>query len=76
MKLYKISIIVGNTTIERGVWADDLIVEDGVYYFRNLHSTESGMVVTGELVQAYPTQFTFITNIETKEEYDARKARS
>jgi hypothetical protein len=28
-----------------------------------------------ELVQAYPVQYTFITSIETKDEYDARKAK-
>ena len=66
MKLYRLSVIVGNTTIERGVWADDMIVQDGVYYFRDEMT---------ELLQAYPTQFTFITNIETKEEYDDRKAK-
>ena len=31
--------------------------------------------IAHELLQAYPTQYTFITNIETKEEYDARKAK-
>jgi hypothetical protein len=66
MKLYRLSVIVGNTTIERGVWADDMIIKDGCYFFRD---------EIMELVQAYPTRYTFITNIETKEEYDARKAK-
>lgn len=66
MKLYRLSVIVGNTTIERGVWADDMVIKDGCYFFRDEYS---------ELLQSYPTQFTFITNIETKEEYDARKAK-
>jgi hypothetical protein len=66
MKLYRLSVIVGNTTIERGVWADDMIIKDGCYFFRDEYS---------ELLQSYPTQYTFITNIETKEEYDARKAK-
>jgi hypothetical protein len=66
MKLYRLSIIVGDTTIERGVWATDMIISDGCYFFRDEYS---------ELLQAYPTQYTFITNIETKSEYDARKAK-
>jgi hypothetical protein len=66
MKLFRLSIIVGDTTIERGVWADDMIIKEGCYFFRDEYN---------ELLQAYPTQYTFITNIETKSEYDARKAK-
>jgi hypothetical protein len=66
MKLFRLSIIVGDTTVERGVWANDMIISDGCYFFRDEYS---------ELLQAYPTQYTFITNIETKSEYDARKAK-
>jgi hypothetical protein len=66
MKLYRLSVIVGNTTVERGVWAYDVTVSEGCYFFRDEYS---------ELLQSYPTQYTFITNIETKEEYDARKAK-
>jgi hypothetical protein len=58
------------------VWADDMIVENEVYYFRNLQSVESGMVVTGDLVAAFPIQFTSIISIETKEEYEAKKEKS
>ena len=66
MKLYRLSVITGNTTIERGVWAYDMIISNGCYFFRNEQT---------ELVQAYPVQFTFITSIETKDEYDTRKAK-
>jgi len=66
MKLYRLSVIVGNTTIERGVWAESLDMKEGLYLFYNNEY---------ELIQAYPAQLTFITNIETKEEYDARKAK-
>jgi hypothetical protein len=66
MKLYRLSVITGNTTIERGVWADDMIVKDGCYFFRDQMM---------ELIQSYPTRYTFITSIETKEDYDARKAK-
>ena len=66
MKLYRLSVIVGDTTIERGVWANDMIIKEGCYFFRDEYN---------ELLQSYPTRYTFITNIETKEEYDARKAK-
>jgi hypothetical protein len=66
MKLFRLSIIVGDTTVERGVWADNIRIADGCYFFRDEYN---------ELLQSYPTQYTFITNIETKEEYDARKAK-
>ena len=66
MKLYRLSVITGNTTVERGVWANDMIIKEGCYFFRDEYN---------ELLQSYPTQYTFITNIETKEEYDARKAK-
>ncbi len=66
MKLYRLSVIVGNTTIERGVWADSLDTKEGLYLFYNDEM---------EVIQSYPAQLTFITSIETKEEYDARKAK-
>ena len=66
MKLYRLSVIVGNTTIERGVWADNLDMKEGLYIFYN---------DKGEAIQSYPAQLTFITSIETKEDYDARKAK-
>jgi hypothetical protein len=66
MKLYRLSVIVGNTTIERGVWADNLDMREGLYLFYNEET---------EVIQSYPAQLTFITSIETKEDYDARKAK-
>jgi hypothetical protein len=66
MKLFRLSVIVGNTTIERGVWADNLDMKEGLYIFYN---------DKGEAIQSYPAQLTFITSIETKEDYDARKAK-
>jgi len=66
MNLYRLSVIVGDTTIERGVWAANIRIADGCYFFRDEYN---------ELLQSYPTQYTFITNIESKEEYDARKAK-
>jgi hypothetical protein len=69
MKLYRLSVIVGDTTIERGVWADQLTVSDNIYFFHN----NSDQV--DDLVSTFPVNLTFITSIETKEEYDARKAK-
>jgi hypothetical protein len=66
MKLYRLSVITGNTTIERGVWADSLDMREGLYLFYNEEM---------EVIQSYPAQLTFITSIETKEDYDARKAK-
>jgi hypothetical protein len=66
MKLYRLSVIVGNTTIERGVWADNLDMKEGLYIFYNDKR---------EAIQSYPAQLTFITSIETKEDYDTRKAK-
>ena len=66
MKLYRLSVITGNTTIERGVWADSLDMREGLYLFYNEET---------EVIQSYPAQLTFITSIETKEDYDARKAK-
>ena len=66
MKLYRLSVIVGNTTVERGVWADNLDMKEGLYIFYN---------DKGEAIQSYPAQLTFITSIETKEDYDTRKAK-
>ena len=66
MKLYRLSVITGNTTVERGVWANDMIIKEGCYFFRDEYN---------ELLQSYPTRYTFITSIETKEDYDARKAK-
>ena len=66
MKLYRLSVITGNTTVERGVWANDMIIKEGCYFFRDEYN---------ELLQSYPSRYTFITSIETKEDYDARKAK-
>ena len=76
MKLYRLILVTSTGNINRGVWADDMIVKDGVYYFRTLQVVESGEMKVLELMAAFPTQFTSITNIETKEEYEAKKEKS
>ena len=76
MKLYRLILVTSTGNINRGVWADDMIVKDGVYYFRTLQAVESGEMKVLELMATFPTQFTSITNIETKEEYEAKKEKS
>lgn len=63
-KLYKLSIIVGNNTVERGVWADRVSIKDGAIVFENIE---------GETVALFPVQYTFITSIETAEEVEERR---
>lgn len=70
MNLYKITVVTPLENINRGVWADEVTVVDGVYYFKDNNEVQKDF-----LVASYPTQCTFITSIETKEEYDTRKAK-
>ena len=65
MKLYRITIITPSVNIERGVWADSLKVADGQIIFRDECS---------ETIAVYPANYTLITSIETKEDYDKRKS--
>ena len=66
MKLYRIVVITPTANVERGVWADSLDMKEGLLLFYNDEM---------EVIQSYPSQITYITNIETQEEYDARKAK-
>lgn len=67
MNLYKISIVLSSSTIERGVWADDMIISEGCYMFRNKGDNQY------DLVASYPINRTFITSIETEEQVEERK---
>ena len=73
MKLHRLILTTPTENISRGVWADEMIVEDGVYYFRNLPSVELGI---GGTIAAFPTQFTSVISIETREDYEAKKEKS
>lgn len=66
MKLYRLTIMTPTGNVDRGVWAETLNIKDGCYIFRNF-------VEENDLVAAYPIASTFITNIETQEQYDRRK---
>jgi hypothetical protein len=65
MKLYRITIITPSINIERGVWANYTRISDGQVQF--LDSDR-------EIIAAYPVNYTMVTSIETKEEYDKRKS--
>jgi hypothetical protein len=67
MNLYKLSVVLGNSTIDRGVWADDMIISDGCYMFRNKGENQY------DLVSSFPVNLTFITSIETEEQVEERK---
>ena len=65
MKLYRIPVITPSLNIERGVWADNLKVSNGQIIFYDEYS---------DTVAVYPANYTLITSIETKEDYDKRKS--
>jgi hypothetical protein len=65
MKLYRITVITPSVNIERGVWADHLQVVDGQLRFLNEDM---------ETIAVYPSNYTMITSVETKEDYDKRKS--
>ena len=70
MKLYRITVIAPSLNIERGVWADRMDIQGESILFLAFDKD----TLTDRLVGLYPAQYTVITNIETKEEYDKRKA--
>ena len=61
MKLYRITVITPSINIERGVWADYLRTADGQLVFLDQDR---------ETIAVYPVNYTMITSIETKEDYD------
>lgn len=66
MKLYRIVVITPVKNIERGVWAKEVDIEKDHIIFVDDED---------ELIASYPAAITMITNVETKEEYEARKAK-
>lgn len=65
MKLYRITVITPSLNIERGVWANYTRVSDGQLQFLDADR---------EIIAVYPVNYTLITSVETKEEYDKRKS--
>ena len=71
MKLYRVVVLrETKENIERGVWADKMEIQGlNILFFDT--DKETGV---DKLTAVYPVRYTIITNIETKEEYDKRKA--
>jgi hypothetical protein len=67
MKLYRITVVTPVKNIERGVWASQVGIENDHITFMDNED---------ELIASYPAAITMITNIETKEEYEARKGKA
>ena len=68
MNLYKLSVILQDSTIERGVWADDMIISERCYMFRNMGDNQY------DTVAYYPVDRTFIYSIETEAQVEERKS--
>lgn len=68
MNLYRIVVLREHKeNIERGVWADKMEIQgSNILFFTDKDGVD-------ELTALFPAQYTIITNIETKEEYDKRK---
>lgn len=70
MNLYRVVVLREHKeNLERGVWADRMEIQGENILFMNVD--ENGV---DNLIAMYPASQTIITNIETKEEYDKRKA--
>ena len=65
MKLYRITVITPSLNIERGVWANYLVADEHSLIFKDENREE---------IARYPINYTMITSVETKEEYDKRKS--
>jgi hypothetical protein len=71
MNLYRVVVLQKDKeNLERGVWADRMDIQGESILFLAFDVDS----MTDRLVGLYPAQYTVITNIETKEEYDKRKA--
>jgi hypothetical protein len=71
MNLYRVVVLQKDKeNLERGVWADRMDIQGESILFLAFDVDN----MKDRLVGLYPAQYTVITNIETKEEYDKRKA--
>lgn len=68
MNLYRIEIIIGQDTIQRGVWADGVEKMGDHFYFFNVDEYGSKTDVG-----FYPADLTMIHSIQTKEAYEKSK---
>lgn len=68
MNLYRLIVVKSPNNLERGVWAEDMIISNDIYFFRNRTQND-------KLVAAYPSRITIITSVETKEEHEAAQKK-
>ena len=66
MKLYRVTVVTPTSNIDRSVWVDHLDSEGHSLVFMNGE----------EIVAVFPAALTMITNVETKEQYEARTGKT
>jgi hypothetical protein len=71
MKLFRVIVLQQDKeNLERGVWADRMEFQGKSILFLTFDEN----TMADKVVGLYPAHFTVVTNVETKEEYDKRKA--
>lgn len=71
MKLYRVIVLrEDKENLERGVWADRMEIKGESILFLTFDTDN----MEDRLVGLYPARYTVVTSVETKEEYDKRKA--
>ena len=71
MNLYRVIVLrEDKENLERGVWADKMEFKGDSILFLAF-DTDS---MQDRLIGLYPARYTVITSVETKEEFDKRKA--
>jgi hypothetical protein len=71
MNLYRVVVLQKDKeNLERGVWADRMEFQGESILFIAFDKD----TLTDKTVGLYPAQYTIITSVETKEEYDKRKS--
>jgi len=71
MNLYRVIVLrEDKENLERGVWADRMEFKGESILFLAF-DTDS---MQDRMVGLYPARFTVVTSVETKEEFDKRKA--
>jgi len=70
MNLYRVIVLrEDKENLERGVWADKMEFKGESILF-SIFDTDT---MSDRLVGLYPARYTFVTSVETKEEFDKRK---
>ena len=70
MNLYRVIVLqMDKENLERGVWADKMDINGTNIVFLK---EDEGFVL--QTIAVYPAQYTIVSNIESKVDYDKRKA--